>query len=234
MKKRFLILLLALVPLAASAQRSDLGDNRLILVTNGTGTVDFAVLGHVGYGFHIVTQSEFEPRGVLCGELFVNLVKLSLAPLDNLGVDLGIDFKYNHFNAKKAAFMLDAEHKVQAVPFADFAGGDVSRNSARINILGFSAPLLVKGVISGLAVGIGAEVGLNVWGSVRDSYQLGERRYSVMEPNARVSTFTYGFIADVSFYGLSIYAKFYPRSMRTLQEGSTALHYWTIGVAFGF
>lgn len=208
------------------------GDNENnALYTSPSGTVSFDLFSHIGYGFHFVKSNSFNPNSG--GELFVNVLKFGVYPAQWLGMELGVDMAFNNFNSKREAFYLDNARKIQVKDFSEIEAGTLDKHRGGFNVFSLNAPLLVKGIIGDVQVGVGAVAS---WNAAADTYyyfRKDNRRTEVSETKAEVNPFTYGFIATVSYDGLGLFFKYYPKSSRLLPEGGVDLSYMTLGISIG-
>ena len=227
MKKLVMLTLAVFLAFPVFAARED--DDALYVSPKGT--VSFDLFSHIGYGFHFVKSDTFNPNSG--GELFLNVLKFGVYPAEWLGLELGVDMAFNNFNSKRDAFYLDNNRKIQVKDFSEIAAGTLDKHRGGFNVFSLNAPVLVKCFIGDVQLGVGAVAS---WNAAADAYyyfRQDHRRTEVSETKAEVNPFTYGFMATVSYDGLGLFFKYYPKSSKLLPEGSVDLSYMTLGIAIG-
>ncbi len=227
--KRFLIsALTALVAVTAFAAPPDEP-----LYSSENGTFTFDLFSHLGYGYHAVKSDAFKASH--SGEFFFNIVKFGLYPTEHLGFELGGDFEVNFVRSKKTFFGLDSKNLIQVVDFNTFEiGKTLEKPRGGFSFLTANFPLMVKGIFNSVEVGVGAEASLNFLGETNLRYEVGNTRTQKQQSDAQVNLFSYGLIATLSYDGLGLYFKYYPKGSKVLPDGSVDLNYVTVGAAFDF
>lgn len=202
------------------------------IYTSPDGQLTFDVVSHVGFGYHVTKSTTFTPS--FSSEFFVNIVKLGVYPVQQLGFELGVDVEGNFFNSKTSAFAVDSQKKIQAISFPNPEGGNLDKTRGGFNYLTFNAPLLVKGIFGKVEIGVGAEASLNCLGETYYRFRQ-ENKYTRVEmTDADVNLFSYGIIASLSYDDAGVYFKYYPKGSRILPDGSVDVNFVTVGIAFGF
>ena len=224
MKKMILSALAALMAVTAFAQVEP-------VYTSPGGQLTFDIASHVGFGYHVTKSANYKPG--FSSELFLNIVKLGVYPVEQFGFELGVDIEGNFFNSKTSRFVVDSQKKIQAQPF-DMAGGNVDKTRGGFDYFTFNAPLLVKGIFGAVEIGAGAEASLNCWGETFYRFRQDNTRTRVDMTGADVNRFSYGIIASLSYNDTGIYFKYYPKSSRILPDGSVDVDFVTVGIAYGF
>ena len=199
--------------------------------TSSDGKATFDVLGHIGYGYHIVKSDDF--KSSWSSEFFLNLMKFELFPSEHFGFGLGIDLQVNDFNSKEKAFV---QHD-GLIRTADFSTLEtltgVDRKRSDFTIVSLGAPVLVRAKFEKVAIGVGAVASWNIGGGNSYWVEKGNRSVTVDESKAKVNPFSYGIIATASYGAFGVYFKYYPKSSRILPEGSVDLSYSTVGIVLG-
>lgn len=226
--KRFLCILLAAV-LAVPAFSQDKTDITLYDSEDGRFSLD--VFSHLGWGYSFVKSDDFTPKG--SGEVFVNVLKLNVFPVQSFGFELGADLGWRYVGSSEGIFVQDKDHTVHTVAFGSVYG-DVEARRSTVGIFSVNFPVLLKLKAGAFDLGAGAEAQLNISGETGYSYRSEDTRVQSTTTKAKVSTFTYGFVGTVGYSGVSVFAKYYPKSVRFLPGGRLDFNFWTLGVAFGF
>lgn len=230
MKRMILTTLVALFFLPAFAQDETLEP----LYTSPNGKVEFDMLSHIGFGYDIVNSNDFKPT--FSSEFLMNIVDISLSPTENLGIELGVDFTVNNFGSRESAFIQSKDHLVKAVDFPSVKLDDIgSQTKARggINVFSFTAPLILKGIFGKFQVGAGAEACYNVSGETYYYFRQENRRVEVSETKAKVTPFTYDFLAFLTYDDFGIYFKYRPQNAPILPAGGVDLSFVTVGLVLG-
>jgi hypothetical protein len=166
----------------------------------------------------------------------MNIVDISLYPTENLGIELGVDFTVNNFGSRESAFIQSKDHLVKAVDFPSVKLDDIgSQTKARggINVFSFTAPLILKGIFGKFQVGAGAEACYNVSGETYYYFRQDNRRVEVSETKAKVTPFTYDFLAFLTYNDFGIYFKYRPQNAPILPAGGVDLSFVTVGLVLG-
>ena len=227
MKKLVMLALAALVAIPVFAQEEE--SNRIYTAPGGKAFVN--VLNHAGYGYHFIKSDDFKPAW--SGELFFNVVKFGLRPVDVLGINLGIDFGWGEFRPKDKAFKQE-NRIVKAADYEYYTHGAADRKRSGLDVFSLQAPLVVKGIFGPFQLSAGAFASWNISGRTFCYYRQENVRAQLYEVKAKVNPFTYGFLATASFKDFGVYFKYYPKSSRLLPEGSVDLSYTTLGIVVGF
>ena len=227
MKKLVMLALAALVAIPVFAQDDD--NNRIYTASSGKAFID--LFSHMGYGYNFVDSKDYTPGW--SGEFVFNLVKFGLRPADVLGIDLGIDFAWNTFDSKTNAFKQENQ-LIKVTDFSHYVEGSVEKKNSGFDVIGLTAPLVVKGIFGKFEIGGGAFTNWNITGSTYCRYRQNNARAQFDETKAKVNPFTYGFLATVSYDDFGVYFKYYPKSSKLLPEGSVDLSYMTLGLVLGF
>ena len=221
MKKILAFLTAVLLAVPAFAQDDH------VIVSSKDGVVSLETVSHMGWGYHFVKSDDFKRAG--SGQFFINLLNLGIRPAEAFGIGLGADFKFDYIGSRKDSFKLDADKKVQALPFPD----TYDKTRSEINVTSLSFPLLAKVYFGDWHVSLGAEADLNLWGHTYNFTKEANVRTRVTERKAKLETFSYGLIAAIQHNDFGIFCKYYPKSSKILPDGSVDFSYWTLGVAFG-
>ena len=224
MKKIFCLLSAALLATAAFSQERN--SNTVYNSDNGVFTVD--MLSHGGWGYSFVTTDDFKPKG--SGEVFANVLKLKVYPVESFGIELGGDLSWRYFGSKENAFD-QRDHIIHAVSPSSLFNSDKSRSS--FSFFSVNTPLLLKIKAGGFCIGAGAEAQFNISGQTGYYYRDQDKHVEATTYKAKVNTFTYGFVGTVGFNGFSVFAKFYPKGVRFLPEGGLNFSFWTLGISAG-
>lgn len=226
MKKLLLVILLAMAQLPLVAENRD----RAIIVASSNDRFQLETLSRIGYGYHFVKSAEFKPSGA--GEFFFNFVQIDYFPTDFLEIQFGLDCEFNHFSSKYSRFILDDHYRVQVEPFPEYSKTNTSFRGG-FRYFNINAPLLVKGIIGYLQIGLGAEVSLNVAGKTFNNLKVDNTRTQFSESKIALNRFSFGLVGGVTFDDFGLYVKYYPRASRNLVPGSVEFTHWTLGFTFG-
>ena len=210
---------------------TDEPDVSSVIAQSKDGKVVFYGSAHFGYGFHAMRSSDFLPAR--SREFFLNLLKLGVYPADFLGLELSADIEYNSFKSNSTFFSLDNNGNVRRTDIETVVADKVSRPMSSFNYFTLNFPLLLKFRTGNLEIGGGAEAGFNFAGRTWYRYNMDKRTIGVRDRGAGINSFTYGFIGVMSYEGVALYVKWYPKSSKVLPEGSMELDYMTFGIAFG-
>jgi hypothetical protein len=222
MKKLIVLAFAALLAAPCFAQEEP-------LYTSSDGKLTFDIVDHVGFGYNAVKSADFKP-GFAC-DLFMNVIKIGLYPVESLGLELGVDVEYNSFSAKESAFVQhDGIIKASPFPALD-AFGSFDRKSSYFSVFGLSAPVLVKGIFGKFEIGAGAVASWNITGGTNYYLRTDKSELNYYERKAKVNPFSYGILAMLSYNEFGLFFKYYPKSSHILPEGSVDLSYTTIGLA---
>jgi len=221
MKKVFTILsvLVALTAFSTPAS-AQFGSDREVLEP----------VAHIGYGYNIVSTNDFTPSKA--GEFFVNILTLNLFPVENFGVQLGVDYKTINFDSKENAFYLDSDKKIHAEAYSAKYPVSYTKNFSRFRTNTFSVPVLLKFEADKFKFGAGAEANFNLGGRIKDKYFVDGQKVKNIDKGAKFNTFNYNFLATLSYDDTGIYFRYYPKSSPLMPEGSLDLSFMTVGIVF--
>jgi hypothetical protein len=188
---------------------------------------------HIGYGFHAMNSSIFEPGA--SGEVFANILRLGIYPAEHLAVELNLDIEHNDFRSKETSFSLENGYIVLPKDGTAPSEGEAKgkKNVSSFNYWNVNLPLLVKFRARDFHIGAGAEGSINFAGKVWSRYTQGRRTTKVSETGARLNLFTYGIVGVISYDGLTLFLKWYPKSSRIVSQGDVDFSHMTVGLSFG-
>lgn len=227
MKKILFIVLAAMFAVQSFAQDDDLS---LVVASSDDEKVQFEMISHMGYGFHIVKSDSFDPNAA--GEFFINIADLKLYPIEQFGFEIGIDLLVNHFNQKGVMFFVDQSRNIGTSMDLDKIGFEKLRGG--FTTVGFDAPVLAKGKFGKFEIGAGIDGSWNLTGNTWYRYKSNGHRTEVRENRGKVNSLTYGFLATVSYDGFGVYFRYRPKSQKLLPQDSIDFTYMTVGFAFDF
>ncbi len=189
-------------------------------------------LSHIGFGYNIVKTDDFTPNA--SGEFFVNIASLKVYPVENLGIEIGVDYKTVDFTSREDAFFLDNNKLIQAMPFKDkYPNIDSSKKSfSRFRTNTFSAPVTLNIAAGSVKIGGGAEANYNLPGRVKDKYFVDGKKNKDIDKGAQFNKFNYNFLGYLIYDDTGIYVRYYPKSSRLMPEGGVDVSYFTIGVVY--
>lgn len=224
MKKTILTALVALLAFPVFAQSDDEP-----LYTSSNGQFTFDLFDHIGFGYDAVKSADFKPA--FSCDFFMNVIKLGLYPVRNLGLELGVDFEFNDFTSKESAFA-QRDGIIKAIDFPAFdVYGSFDRKRSDFSVFAMSAPVLVKGIFDKVEIGIGAVASWNFTGTTGYHLRTDKSDLNYTERKAKVNPFSFGILATVSYDEFGLFFKYYPKSSHLLPEGSVDLSFTTVGVA---
>ena len=201
------------------------------IYTSPNGVATFDMFNHLGFGYNAVQSADYKPA--FSSDIFLNVLKVGVYPAEWLGLELGVDLEFNDFSSRESAFAL-VNDKIQAVDFQVLGlGNTFDRKSSDFSVFSLSAPVLVKGRFGKIQLGAGAVASWNITGTTSAFLRQGNRDLNYSERKAKVNPFSYGIMATVSYGGVGLFCKFYPKSSHLLPEGSVDFSYTTLGIALG-
>ena len=225
MKKIIMTALVALLAAPCFAQIED------AVYTSPSGKFTVDIVGHFGAGYHFVNTEAFQPSSA--SEFFMNIVKFGVYPVEHLGLEAGVDMQFNNFVSKESAFA-QVDGLIKPVNFSTLGFGDsFDRKSGSINVFGFGAPVMLKGIFDKFQIGVGAVASWNISGDTDAYLRKDNRSLTYREDKAKVNPFSYGLMAMLGYGAFDVYFKYYPKSVRILPEGSIDMSYMTLGIALG-
>ena len=225
MKKLFLIALAALLCAPVFAQRSTHS-----LYSTDSDVLSINSLSHWGWGYSFVHSDEFKPAG--SGEFFLNVLDFKFYPVEEFGLDFGLDCKWSYIRSKENMFVQNSDHIVsKTLPFS-IPGKTIKNPRSRITIFSLSVPVLAKFVLDRFRIGGGAEANFNLVGDTFYRYRVDGEKTRERTKGLALNRFSYNFVGLVGMGNLTIFGKYYPKNSRMLPEGSVDFNYWTLGVAF--
>ena len=162
MKKILFIVIAAMFAVQSFAQNDDLS---LVVASSDDEKVQFEMISHMGYGFHIVKSDSFDPNAA--GEFFINIANLKLYPVEQFGFEIGIDFLLNHFNQKNSMFFVDNSRIIQTSANLNtiFGISDYDKLRTGFTTVSFNAPVLAKGKFGEFEIGAGIDGSWNLTGN---------------------------------------------------------------------
>jgi len=187
-------------------------------------------LSHWGWGYSFVQSNEFKPAG--SGEFFLNVLDFKFYPVEEFGLDFGLDCKWSYIRSKENMFVQNSDHIVnKTLPFS-IPGKTIEKPLSRITTFSLSVPVLAKFVLNRFRIGGGAEANFNLAGDTFYRYRVDGEKTRERTKGLALNKFSYNFVGLVGMGNLTIFGKYYPKNSRMLPEGSVDFNYWTLGVAF--
>ncbi|MBR5255338.1 MAG: hypothetical protein IKV62_01000 [Bacteroidales bacterium] len=224
MKKLILTAFVALLAAPCFAQYD-------AVYTSDNGKFSFDLIDHMGVGYNFVDTDDFTPSGSL--DFFMNIAKIGLRPVQNFGLDMGVDLQFYTFSSKENAFAQE-NRIIKPTSFSslDILVDSFDKKRGSFSTFGLSAPVLLKGIFNDFEIGVGAVVSWNIEGDTYATVRKDHKTWDYRESNAKVNPFSYCFLATVSYDELGVYLKYNPKSSRLLPDGSIDMSFITLGVAF--
>ena len=221
MKKLMILILVAVLAMPAFAQE----DTSVSIYKTEDGVFSADLVSHLGWGFHFVKSDDFTPKG--SGEFFLNVLNLKIYPVETVGIEVGLDCKWNYFGSKEDVFLQD-NHLIKAYDFSTVTSkGDKYRSD--FSVFALTVPVVAKFKAGNFQIGGGAELNFNMGGNSSYRYENDDVRFTQDAFKAKVNNFTYDFMGLVGFRNLYLFGKFYPKGSVLLPEGSVKFNYWTLG-----
>lgn len=188
---------------------------------------------HIGYGVYSVRSFSPEFVPALSGEFFINLLRFGFYPLDNLGLELNLDFGHNTIKSKKSIFALSEKREVVAIPNGDVLPEGVKRVRNRVEYFSFNLPFLIKYQLDDFSFGAGTEVSLNLGGRISRRYTMDKSINTTIEKGVGINLFSYAIVATAAYKDLGLFVKIYPRYAGVLSNRYIDMSYMSIGLSFG-
>ena len=231
--KKFFAVAIALIAFGAVSFAEDnksVTDNTVILA-NENHTFELSVVSHLGVGWNIIATEDFTPSAPSSTEFFINALKFSVFPIENLGLELGIDYEFNKFANREKQFYIGAVDKKFYV--ADFL--DADKRYSDVTIHSVNVPLLLKFRAGDFAIGVGAEGSWNFAGETYAMTKKANRRTIYEYTGGKINPLTYGFIASVTYDDFGVFGKYYPKSSKRIlpENANFDLNFFTVGVTVG-
>lgn len=188
---------------------------------------------HVGYGVYSVRSFTPEFVPALSGEFFINLLRFGFYPLDNLGLELNLDFGHNTIKSKQSVFVLSDKREVVAMANGDWFPTGIKRPRSRVEYFSFNLPFLVKYQLDDFSFGAGTEVSLNLGGRVSRRYSMDRLTSNTVEKGVGINLFSYAIVGMVAYKDLGFFVKIYPRYAGVLSNRYIDMSYMSLGLSFG-
>ena len=117
MKKLTALLVICLLALPVFAQQKETSSTVLSssVFTAQDGLLSLCLIDHASFGYNIVTSDDFTPNGG--GELSLNTLALNISPMPNVGIQVGMDCKWQFFSTQDARFFLDTDKIPQVMAY---------------------------------------------------------------------------------------------------------------------
>ena len=206
-------------------------DNDATLVKSEDDMISLVAVDHWGYGYHFVTTDSYTPAEA--SQVFLNILKLKVYPIKNLGLEVGADIKFDHFLSVQDGFRLDANKKLQAFNLSDEFGSGITKKRGWTHFTSLSIPAVIKLGSESLRIGAGIEGSLNFKNSANYKFKDGGKTQKSKDKGMDVKTFDYNFVGMLTIGNTSIFGKYYPNGW-IVKDGNVNMSYWTLGVGFGF
>ena len=190
-------------------------------------------VSHIGYGLYCISNTDFVPA--LSGEFFVNLVRAGFYPVQDLGLEINLDYGHNALRSIESVLLLDDEREVYSVPADLLYPSNARRGRSTLEFSSFNIPFLIKYDYGDMSFGLGTEVSLNFAGKAKYKYSTGHDTFNFTGKRAAINTFTYAFEATASYDDFGLFIKWYPRHSGILSGRNLDMRkgYVSIGVSFG-
>lgn len=195
--------------------------------------VDFQLLEHFGYGWHLVSAPEFN-KGFRRrnGEFFLNAAQLEIRPAGWISAGLGIDLKWQNFTpAGSNVFSKDASGDV-IIEYIDPATDPYEKRVSTLHSFSLAAPLTLDFHLGPAGVTLGAELVYTPASFVRIndacSFEMSDYRVRTRGIGG-VPAVSWNAFASLNLGLTGIYFRYYPRQplVRT-----APFSFVTLGVVF--
>lgn len=193
--------------------------------------LDFQVLSHVGYGYHLMDAQEFTQgfKG-FNREFFLNTVELDIWPARWLSLNLGLDLKWQNITpAAGNIFQLDTNNDIV---YASTPAGTTGMQST-LHYFSLAVPLALNFNLGLLGFSAGAELVYTPASrvSIKDSYSIDSSEYKVVTRGCNFNKLSWDIFATV-YAGLTgVYFRYYPQQPLV---PTAPFNYMTVGIYFNF
>ena len=199
--------------------------------------VDFSLLGNLGYGHTHVSSPSFSSSFSRSWEFFLNIVNLSINPTKWLSLDVGGDLKYDSFwSSGYKYFTLDDDRYPQIASLSETDADAINNIISRLSVLSISLPVTLGLNFSGINLRGGAEFFWPIQGKsafTQTRVQTNDGWTTSRQWKAKTEKFSMNYMAAISWEGLGLYFKYYPKPLVPSSSNAT-FNYWTIGIVSGF
>ncbi len=201
--------------------------------------VNFEMVGHFGFGSHLVDNDGFNQDFLKCREIWFNAFELTFNPAYWFSASLGLNLKWDKFLAANDAYIYADAADGNMAKFAPIAtqqalypgaGGDFKKLSSRINLFSLEAPLLLGLHIGDFGVKLGAQAVVPLTARQNELAEFGSTRVKTRVKDVAKIPFYYGFYGELNYDDLGVYAKFCPAEVLP----GTVQDLMTIGLVLNF
>ncbi len=199
--------------------------------------IDFSLIDNFGYGLTKVDAQSFSSKFGRSWEFFINIVNLSINPTKWLSLSAGGDIKIDNFKpAKDEWFTLDNDNYPLVGKIIQPEKYDLKHSKSRLLVCSLSVPVTLGFNFGECNIRGGAEFFWPLQGKrsfVETKMLTDEGWIENHQWKVRSEKFSWDYMAAISWDGLGLYFKYYPKPLIPASVSST-FNYWTAGIVIGF
>ena len=183
----------------------------------------------IGLGTHFVTSDDFRSQPFGSGQVYWQLLDAYVRPVSWMSLHVGGGIGMDRFQTRTSVFSLDGEGNILVSGLNETEkNAKKFRSSITEGTLQFPASLRFH---AGYAtIRLGAEALYAFGPKVRYDYSTEDIRQLTEKKGARITPWSYDFLASLTFSGLGLYVKYQPASFRRFPEPGPTFSTWTVGL----
>lgn len=191
------------------------------------------VLSEIGIGRHWVVSDDFRSQGWGSGQVYLQVLDAYVRPVSWMSLHVGGGIAADRFQTYTSAFSLDGSGNILVCKLSD---NELNAKKFRSSITEGTVlvPATLQFHAGHLTLRLGAEAKYAFSPRVRNDYHTDDGRQLIEKNGARITPWSYDFLASISFAGEGIYVKYQPASFRRFPEPGPAFSTWTLGYRLGF
>lgn len=191
------------------------------------------VLSEIGWGARLVDSDDFRSEGVGSRQWYLHILDAYVRPVSWMSFHVAGGIASDRFQTRSSAFSLDGDGNI-LVNDLDEAGKNARKFRSSISETTVLIPATLQFHAGHATLRFGAEALYSFKPKVRNLLVTEDATRSTEVKGARITPWSYDFLASCSFGGLGVFVKYQPASSRRFPVPGPTLSCWTVGVHLGY
>lgn len=183
----------------------------------------------VGAGVHFVSSNDFRSRALGSGQVYVHILDAYVRPVSWMSLHVGGGIGVDRFMTRTSAFLLDDNGNILVRDLVD-TEKNAKKFRSSISEGTIMLPASLRFHAGYATIRLGAEALYAFGPNVRYDHYTEDLRQLTDNKGARITPWSYDFVASLTFSGLGLYVKYQPASARRFPEPGPAFSTWTVGL----
>ena len=183
----------------------------------------------LGVGAHLVKSDDFRSQGIGSGEVYIHVLDAYVRPVSWMSFHVAGGLASERFQTRTSSFSLDGDGNI-LVRGLDETEQNAKKFRSSITEGAVLIPATLQFHAGYATFRVGAEAIYAFGPKVRNDISTADYRQLTEKARARITPWSYDFLASFSFGDMGIYVKYQPASARRFPVPGPTLSCWTIGI----